>query len=104
MTKPPIISNEDALHRALNAAVTCRRTLEDLIEDSGHRPEEDSMEAVEAAKLDEEAAQAWLEANAPKCPGCKQAYAFQRQAKQPDRCSWCGYDHRTGEVPGLMPA
>lgn len=104
MTSDPINSAEQALLRMINAAREARRTLEELIDDSGFSPEEESMEAIAAGKADEEACQAWLDANAAKCPCCKQAYAFQRQPKRPSHCLWCGYDHDTGAVSQLVPA
>lgn len=104
MNDGPITSYDDALLRAVNAASTARQTLEELIADSGQEPDEDSMEAIRRAKQDEDSCMAYLQANSPKCPGCRQAFAFQRQAKRPNRCSWCGYDHDTGQSPGLVPA
>lgn len=104
MANAPITSMEDALLRVINAARASRLTLEAMIDDSGYRPEEESMEAVAEGKTDEELAMAYLQANAAKCPGCREAFAFQRQKKQPNRCSWCGYDHDTGISPGLVPA
>lgn len=90
--------------RAVNASMTSRQTLEGLIADSGMQPEEDDMDAVAKAKEDEAEILAFIDANAPKCPGCRKAYAFQRQAKRPHLCSWCGYDHETGQQAQLVPA
>lgn len=104
MAEQTINSCEEALLKAVNAARTARQTLDELIADSGMEPDEEAMEAVERGKTDEEACMAYLEANAPKCPGCNEAFAFQRQDKKPNRCSWCGYDHDTGEHAGLVPA
>lgn len=104
MEDKPIGSLEEALLRAVNAANTNRVTLQEVMDDNNARVDEDVTEALALAEADEEAAMAYLNENSPKCPGCKQAFAFQRQAKRPDLCSWCGYNHRTGEVAGFVPA
>jgi hypothetical protein len=104
MTSDPITCIEEALLKAINAARTNRETLHELIDDTGRKPDYESMEAVDDAKIDEEAAMAWLEANSPKCPSCKTAFAFQRQPKRRTHCSWCGYNHETGAVSQLVPA
>lgn len=40
----------------------------------------------------------------PKCPGCNEAPAASRQRHRENLCSWCGYNHFTGEQAGFMPA
>lgn len=55
---------------------------------------------------------AWLAAvlnehaylSGPKCPGCNEAPAANRQKTRPDLCAWCGYNHATGEQARLVPA
>lgn len=104
MPTTPIASTEQALLLMINAAHRSRQTLESVLADTGIELEEDDADAMDKQKLDEEAAKAHLDTVAPKCPGCREAYAFQRQPKRPTHCSWCGYDHDTGTMPQLVPA
>jgi len=104
MTRDPIRGWEHATHRALAAASIALRAVDEMIADGAPTLDEDTQESVDDARAAREQVEAYMEANAPKCPGCREAYAFQRQALRPNRCSWCGYDHDTGEQAQLVPA
>lgn len=104
MGMDPIAGVEDALLRTIGAARISRQTLEALIEDTGCSLDEEIMAAVRNARAIEDLAMAYLEAHAARCPGCRQAFVFQRQTRHPSRCSWCGRDHETGAGAELTPA
>ncbi len=104
MTKDPIMGWEHATHRALAATSIALRVVEEMVADFGLQPDDETQESIDDATAAEEQVRAYMEANAPKCPGCREAYAFQRQPLRPNRCSWCGYDHDTGQQSQLVPA
>ena len=104
MIHTPITSSDQALLSALNVAKSLERFLGDMIAEGVIEPDEDMEDAIADAKRIDEDGMAWLEANAPKCPSCRKAFAFQRQPRRPSHCSWCGYDHETGAVSVLVPA
>lgn len=100
----PITSGNEALLRALNVMKSLQTILDGLVADGIIQSDEEIDDAVDDARKVDEAGMAWLEANAPKCSCCKEAFAFQRQPRRPTHCSWCGYDHETGAVSVLVPA
>lgn len=104
MNIPPITGTEDALLRMINQARSNRLAMLGLADESGITLEDEEAEDLDRSEKLEEACMAHLESIAQKCPGCREAFSFQRQSKHPERCSWCGYDHSSGDMPQLVPA
>lgn len=104
MIHVPITSSDQALLDALNVVKSLRLILNDLVAEGVIDADEDMQDSLDNAEKIDEAGMAWLNASAPKCPCCREAFAFQRQPRRPTHCSWCGYDHETGAVSVLVPA
>lgn len=104
MKIPTITRTEHALLLMINRAQANREAMLSLAADMGIVLEDEEAQDLERSELEEEACMAHLQSIAAECPGCRQAFSFQRQEKHPERCSWCGYDHSDGTMPQLVPA